>query len=89
MPRTGRQQRDVLRPPALLEQGVDLVVGDLEGVLGRRLDVGHLRPVAAPGVHPHRGQRRERGQDLPRVAQLRPLTQQAPGEYTRRLLLGR
>ena len=69
VPRARRQQCDVLGPPALLQQRVDLVVGDVEGVLGRRLDEGHLGPVATAGVHPHRRQRRECRQDLARVAQ--------------------
>ena len=38
MPRASSQQCDVLRSPALIQQRVDLVVSDVEGLLGGGLD---------------------------------------------------
>src|SRR4051794_32169496 len=64
------EQADAARLPSAVQQRVDLVVGDLERVLGGGGYEADGRPVAAPGVHATRSERPERLVDLLGVAQV-------------------
>lgn len=65
-----RQQGDVLGPPPLVEERVDLVVGGVESVVGVAGDEPRVGPVTAPKLHTLSDKGTECGRDLADVAQI-------------------
>ena len=66
----GGEQRDLGGVPAVVEQRLDLVVGDPDRVLAARGHEPHGQTVAAAGLHAGRRERSERLVDLLGVAQV-------------------
>ena len=64
----GGEQRDILGPPALVEQPLDVVVTDVECVVERAGHEPHFRTVAAEETHRVVDEGLEGGGDLPGVA---------------------
>lgn len=70
MAAAGCQQGDVLGPPPLVEERVDLVVGGVESAVGVAGDEPHVGSVTTPKLHTLSNKGTECGRDLAGVAQI-------------------